>query len=204
LRTVGEVALHRDQSSDELREAIGSMLEEAERLDGLTASLLALARLESEGATLAREPVDFHELTLDVSSTLAVLAAEKEQSIETLGDGAISLPADRVLLRQALLNIVHNAIRYSSQGASIKIETKMAGSEVSISVADSGPGIPREHQAKIFERFYRIDKARSRQAGGHGLGLAIAKWSVERLGGRIEVRSSVGRGSTFCILLPLS
>jgi heavy metal sensor kinase len=201
LRAVGEVALQRDLSPDELRETIGSMLEEAERLDALTASLLTLARLESEGTTPAREHVDVTELSREVGATLALLASEKEQTIEVNGSNAVTPLADKVLLRQALLNIVHNAIRYSPRGTSIAIETASSGAEVSIAVSDQGPGIPSEHQAKIFERFYRIDKARSRQDGGHGLGLAIAKWSIERQGGRIEVHRNGSAGSTFRILL---
>jgi signal transduction histidine kinase len=106
-----------------------------------------------------------------------------------------------VLLRQALLNIVHNAIRYAPCRTSIGIEAITTGTQVIISVTDNGPGIPAEHHARIFERFYRLDKARSRQDGGHGLGLAIAKWSVERQGGRIEVASDGATGSTFRILL---
>jgi heavy metal sensor kinase len=202
LRAVGEVALQRVRTPDELRETIGSMLEEAERLNALTASLLTLARLQGEEASLARERVDVSELSREVSGTLSVLATEKEQTIEfRRGDPVVSM-ADKVLLRQALLNVIHNAIRYSPRGSSIRIETDCAANEACISVTDEGPGIPREHQARIFERFFRIDKARSRQDGGHGLGLAIAKWSIERQGGRIEVQSNGTEGSTFRILLP--
>jgi two-component system OmpR family sensor kinase len=203
LRTVGEVALQRNPTPEELRETIGSMLEEAERLDALTASLLTLARLESEGVGGTRERVDVSALSREVGTTLGVLAAEKAQTIEVNGAEGVAPMADKVLLRQALLNIVHNAIRYSPRGTSITIETRSTAAEASISVTDKGPGIPREHQAKIFERFYRIDKARSRQDGGHGLGLAIAKWSIERQGGRVEVQSNGTTGSTFRILLPV-
>lgn len=202
LRAVGEVALRRSQTPEELRETISSMLEEAERLDALTASLLTLARLESEVPALARERVDVFELSREVCATLAVLAAEKEQTIECGGSKAVAAIADKVLLRQALLNIVHNAIRYSPRGSSIRLETTRAAGAAGISISDQGPGIPKEHQEKIFERFYRVDKARSRQDGGHGLGLAIAKWSVERQGGRIEVHSDGASGSIFRILLP--
>src|SRR5439155_3059075 len=107
-------------------------------------------------------------------------------------------------LRQALMNIVHNAVRYAPPQTNIAIRTTERNSQAIIEVADQGPGIASEHQQKIFERFYRVDKSRSRSDGGHGLGLAIAKWSVEHQGGRIELESRIGRGSVFRILLPRS
>jgi signal transduction histidine kinase len=109
---------------------------------------------------------------------------------------------DRVLLRQALLNIVHNAIGNAPRGTRIAILSGTAGDDAFIAVTDEGPGIAAEHQARIFERFYRIDRARARAGGGYGLGLAIAKQAVERQSGRIEVTSST-TGTTFRILLPI-
>jgi heavy metal sensor kinase len=203
LRAVGEVALRRDQSEDALRETIGSMLEEAQRLDELIASLLTLARLESESATLAQERVEIGALMQEVSETVSVLAAEKNQELDVGIPARIKVTADRVLLRQALLNIVHNAIRHSPSNTRIAIRAARDGDHVSIAVSDQGPGIAPEHQTKIFERFYRIDKARARADGSYGLGLAIAKWSIERQGGRIEVESLGSGGSTFRILLPV-
>ena len=202
LRAVGEVALRRGQNLEASRETIGSMLEEAQRLDELIASLLTLARLESEEVVLRREPVDVAELAREVSESLSVLAVERRQTVDVHGASTIAPLADRFLLRQALLNIVHNAIRHSPEGSRITIRTAQISSAVSIAVVDEGPGIAREHQEKVFERFYRIDRARSRAEGGYGLGLAIAKWSVERLGGRIQVESDGENGSTFRILLP--
>jgi heavy metal sensor kinase len=202
LRTVGEVALRRERSTEELRDTIGSMLEEAHRLDELITSLLTLARLESENAALAREQIDLGTSVREISETVAVLAAEKNQDLDVVVPEGIAIRADRVLLRQALLNIVHNAIRHSPRDTRIRIHALRDGTRVSIAVTDQGPGIAPEHQAKIFDRFYRIDKARSREEGSYGLGLAIAKWSIERQGGRIEVESVRSGGSTFRILLP--
>jgi heavy metal sensor kinase len=203
LRAVGEVALRRDQSVDALRETIGSMLEEAQRLDALIESLLTLARLESGAPSLDREIFDVTELLCEVSESLAVLAVEKRQRIELNGHRNMTVAADRTLVRQALLNIVHNAIRNAPEETRITIGSGTTDSSAVIEVTDEGPGIAPEHQSKIFERFYRIDAARSRAGGGYGLGLAIAKWSIERQGGRIEVQSSPGAGSTFRISLPL-
>jgi heavy metal sensor kinase len=202
LRTVGEVSLRRDQDIESLRETVSSMLEEAQRLDELIASLLTLARLESDKIALRHEPVNLAGLSREVSDSVAVLAEEKRQRLEVTGDEAVAPRADRILLRQALLNIVHNAIRHSPGESRITIRTGTSATEAEIAVTDEGPGIPRQHQQRIFERFYRLDKARSRAEGGYGLGLAIARWSVERQGGRIEIESDGSHGSTFRIRLP--
>jgi len=137
----------------------------------------------------------------EVRDSILVLAQEKQQTIATLDGTAHTATADRVLLRHALLNIVDNAVRYAPPGTTITLASDLHDSEVVLTVSDRGPGIAPEHQIQIFERFYRVDKARARADGGHGLGLAIAKWAVEAQAGRIEVDSEVGRGSTFRIVL---
>ena len=115
-------------------------------------------------------------------------------------DPHLHAEADRTLLRLALVNLVHNAIQHSPPGTCIELSAAWRDGELEISVRDNGPGIPAELHGKIFERFYRIDKARSRAEGGVGLGLAIAKQAAERNGGRIEVESATGRGSDFRIV----
>jgi heavy metal sensor kinase len=203
LRAVGELAIRGDQSPAALRETILSMLEEAQRLDELIESLLTLARLESGQSSLRREALDVGDLIGEISENLSLLAAERDQTIAASTASGISVTADRVLLRQALLNIVHNAIRNAPDGTSITIRSARADGGVIIEVTDQGPGIAPEHQGRIFERFFRIDEGRSRSAGGYGLGLSIARQSVERQGGCIVVESLVGVGSTFRILLPI-
>jgi heavy metal sensor kinase len=202
LRTVGEVALRQEGDVTDLREAIGSMLEEAQRLNELIESLLELARMQSSGTVMNLQAVNIGELFAEVRESLAVLAAEKQQLLEFGAAADISVAADRVLLRQVLLNIVHNAIRYSPRSSRIEVRAKQSEAEIAIEVSDDGPGIPAEHHHKIFDRFYRIDKARSRAAGGHGLGLAIAMSSVERQHGTIELQSEPGAGSVFRIRFP--
>jgi signal transduction histidine kinase len=201
LRTVGEVALRHGDNPAALRETIGSMLEEAQRLNDLIESLLTLARMESGKVSIQPESVRLAELAAEVRDSLNVLATEKRQTLELVGDDIVTATVDRLLLRQALVNIVHNAVRYSPPQTRITIRTLRRDGLACIEVTDQGPGIASEHLPKIFERFYRVDTARSRDAGGHGLGLAIAKWSVERQGGRIEVESAVGKGSTFRLRL---
>jgi heavy metal sensor kinase len=202
LRTVGEVALRQGDNPAALRETIGSMLEEAQRLNDLIESLLTLARMESGKVSIQPESVNLTALAVEVRDSLNVLAAEKQQTLELAGNDAVAATADRLLLRQALVNIVHNAVRYSPPQTRISICILRRDTHACIEVTDQGPGIASEHLPKIFERFYRVDKARSRDEGGHGLGLAIAKWSVERQAGRIEVESSAGKGSAFRIVLP--
>lgn len=202
LRAVGEVALR--QAGDNavaLRETISSMLEEAQYLNDLIESLLTLARMEGKKISTKPELVNLAEVANEVRDNLNVVAAENYQTIELAGDEDITVVADRLLVRQALINIVHNAVRYSRAQTRIIIRTTERNAEAIIEVVDQGPGIPPEHQQKIFERFYRVDKARSRPEGGHGLGLAIAKWSIEHQGGRIELDSEYGKGSVFRIVL---
>jgi len=113
------------------------------------------------------------------------------------------ISADRLILRQAFVNIIDNAVKYSPLSATIMVFVASASGEAIVDIKDDGPGIASEHQAKIFDRFYRVDKSRSREAGGAGLGLSIVKWAVEVNGGRIELISREDQGSTFRIRLPL-
>ena len=202
IRAVGEVALvERDPRS--LRAAIGSMLEESSRMMQLIERLLLLAQADSDVISTRIVATPVREVVADVSDTLSVVAAERGQRVELHDGGDISVLADPGLLRLALVNLVQNAIRYSPAGTSIRLRTSSTGGEAVIEVADQGPGIPPEHQARIFDRFYRIDKARARSDGGAGLGLAIVKWSVERMHGAVELESTVGRGSLFRLRMPM-
>ena len=202
LRSVGEVALREDRSPDELRETIGSMLEEAQRLNDLADTLLLLARAESGRLPLDSEQLAVDDLVRDACERLEVLAAEKNQCFEIAAGTGATLRADRVLLRQALTNLLHNAIRHGPPDSRIGVATRRRGDEILIEITDQGPGIAPEHREKIFERFYRIDKARSRADGGTGLGLAIAKLFVEQHGGRIELECPAEGGCCFRIVLP--
>lgn len=201
LRSVGEAALREAKSPDDLRETIGSMLEEAQRLHDLADTLLLLARAGSGRMPLQRETFSLETFTRDTCERFEVLASEKNQRIEITTAPGISLHADPVLLRQAFTNLLHNAIRYSPSHSLIRIVTGKRGSAAFIEIIDQGPGIPEEHREKIFDRFHRIDKARSRADGGTGLGLAIAKLFVEQHGGRIELDCPSVGGSCFRMVL---
>jgi signal transduction histidine kinase len=202
LRSVGEVALREGENATALRDTIGSMLEEAQRLTDLIDSLLLLARVENGRLPPHLEPFSFPKLLEQVRESVDVLAAEKQQKIILDEKADLMVTADPLLTRQATMNILDNAIRYSPPGTNIFMRCFHRDGSVIAEIADEGPGIAPEHQQRIFERFFRIDKARSRDDGGAGLGLAISKLSIERQGGRIELESAIGKGSRFRIILP--
>jgi heavy metal sensor kinase len=199
LRAVGEVALRDGNDPVALRETIGSMLEEAQRLTDLVDALLTLARMDATQADAAREEVNIASLLEEVRDQFEILANEKHQTIIVTCPGGLTKQADRTLLRLALVNLVHNAIRHGPADSQIAITGMRSAHKIDISVTDNGPGIPREYHEKIFERLFRVDKARSRAQGGTGLGLAIAKQAVERNGGRILLEDNSPRGSVFRI-----
>lgn len=202
LQAVGEVALRRPDNPAVLREALQSMLEEAQRLTQLTEALLTLARTESGHVQTYAESLSLAEVVREVTQSVGILATDKEQELQVNGAAEVLATADRTLLRQALLNIVHNAIRYSPAKSCITLKMRRTEREAIVEVVDQGPGIDARHRVKVFDRFFRVDTGRSRGEGGYGLGLAIAKASIERCGGHIEVDSEPGRGSTFRIRLP--
>lgn len=199
LRAVGEVALRDGNDLVALRETIGSMLEEAQRLTDVVDALLTLARMDATKADAAREVVNIASLIDEVRDQFEVLANEKHQTITVSCPSDVIVQVDRRLLRLALVNLVHNAIQHAPADSQISISGTRSTRKIDISVKDNGPGIPREYQQKIFERFFRIDKSRSRAQGGAGLGLAIAKQAVQRNGGRILLEENSPRGSVFRI-----
>jgi heavy metal sensor kinase len=205
IRSVGEVGLQKRGDVSYYRDIIGSMLEEANRLTRLVDSLLTMSRADAGTIQLNRAELRLIDLARASAELLEVLADEKGQSLSVIGDESVVVTVDRLILRQALVNLVDNALKYSPVGGAVCVRVKSdAGQEAIVEVQDDGPGIAPEHQSKIFDRFYRVDKARSREAGGAGLGLAITRWAVEVNGGRIEVESDVGNGALFRVCLPLA
>jgi heavy metal sensor kinase len=202
IRGIGEAGLAETRTPAEYKEAMGSMLEEVDRLTNLVDSLLRLSHGDAGNVHLTRERLDLGELTGEVVASLAVLAEERRQHISTHAAAGVSVMADRLVLREAITNVIDNAIKYSPLAASIAVAVRSDGTKAIIEVADQGAGIPAEHRERIFDRFFRVDTARSRDAGGTGLGLAIAKWAVEINGGSIRVDSAPSGGSVFRISLP--
>jgi signal transduction histidine kinase len=201
IRSVGEVGLREPRDPREYRAIIGSMLEEADRLSGLVDRLLTLSRAESGHAKLTIDVVDLKELAEDVVNYLEVLAEEKGQTLTVEAVGRPRGWADREVLRQSLVNLVDNAIKYTPAGGRIRIVVADTAAGPSVAVSDSGPGVAADLRERIFDRYDRGAESRS-NTGGSGLGLAIAKWAVEVNGGRLRLEHTSGTGSTFRITLP--
>ena len=203
LRSVGEVALQGDKSNEQYREVIGTMLEEVDRLSRLADELLTIARAEGGQTHYSFEPLDLGRLATDVAEQLEVLAEERDQRLVVRASEGVIAEADRLALRQALMNLIDNAIKYSPAGGEVSVVVRRADATAVIEVSDQGPGIPNEHRERIFERFYRIDPGRSREMGGTGLGLSLVKLTAEGHGAKVEVDDAPGGGSTFRMTIPL-
>jgi heavy metal sensor kinase len=204
VRGIGEAAVAERRSPAEYEEAIGSMLEEIDRMSTLVDTLLRLSHGDAGTIRLSREAIDLDQLARDVSASLGILAEERNQKVIVDATTQVTVKADRLVLREAVTNVLDNAIKYGPNGSTVTMRVDRVGDEGLLAIADEGPGVPAEHRDRIFNRFFRIDEARSRERGGAGLGLAIAKWAVEIHGGRITVHEPRGGGSEFRIHLPLA
>lgn len=201
IRAGGQAALTGASTVENLREALSSMLEDADQLSRLLDTMLLIARADAGTMQLQREQVELITLVADVAADCDVLACEKQQRLLVEGDEGVAL-VDPILFRIAVANILHNAIRYAPVATDVRVRTRRANGSWWVDVTDVGPGIAPEHHARLFDRFYRVDVGRSPTMGGAGLGLAMARWSVEAHDGHIEVHSQPGAGSTFRIILP--
>ncbi len=181
---------------------LGSILEECDRLTRLTDQLLTLSREDAGTARPAAAPVDLANLLTGVVETMRPLAEVKGLHIHALENGPLAIHGDEARLRQVFYNILDNAIKYTSAGGRIDIGLVHQHQEAVITIRDTGIGIPPEHLARVFDRFYRVDKARSREQGGTGLGLSIARSIVAAHRGQIEIVSTPGQGTSCIISLP--
>ncbi len=202
IRSVGEVGLRGPRDESAYCSVIESMLEEVDRLSTLVGRLLALSRAETGQSRLIVESVDLVQLCHGVANDLGVLAEESSQRILVESSGNVRANVDRAILRQALVNLVDNAIRYSGSGATIRIRVAATGEVPTIDVIDSGPGIKPELRERIFDRFVRLDRSDTQAHAGTGLGLAIARSAVQVQGGRLTLEPTTALGCTFRIRLP--
>jgi signal transduction histidine kinase len=205
IRTTAEVAvLNRDRPAREYLEALDDILEESERTSQVVDSLMLLARADSGRESLELVPVDARAVVRSAAEQGERLA--RNQGVEfrvKLPEDATSIRADPDALRRALLILMDNAVKYTASGGSVEVSLARSHGVAVASVSDSGIGIATPDLAHIFDRFWRADRARSREQGGAGLGLSIAKWIVDMHAGTISVQSEPGRGSVFEIRVPI-
>jgi heavy metal sensor kinase len=199
IRSVGEVGLRGHRTETSYRGIIGSMLEEVDRLSQLVDRLLTLSRAGTHQPPFALDTVDIASLTEDVASHLGVLAEEKGQTITIEKIASPRVRADRLVLRQALINLVDNAIKFTPPSGRVRLRVSETPSLAVVDVIDSGPGVPPHAREHIFDRFYRIDGS---EVVGTGLGLSLAKGGVEAIGGRLTLEQTGPEGSTFRIAIP--
>lgn len=198
-----EVALRAQRRPEEYREVIASSLEEVERMSTMVEELLLLSKAEDGAFRLNISTVSLHALLDTIYNNATALARGKGVDITIQNDEEVYVNGDEMRLRQLFLNLVDNAIKYTPPMGKVSIVVTQNSAYAHVSVTDTGIGIAKEDQEKIFERFFRVDKSRSREIGGTGLGLAICKKIVDGHNGYITVESETGKGSTFSVDLPV-
>jgi two-component system OmpR family sensor kinase len=176
---------------------------EIDRLNLIISDLLTLVSMDTKAMRLRLETFKLSDAVQEVVQRLSVVAGQKHQEIKVQLSDACEMHADRAKLTQVTYNLLDNAIKYTPQGGLIRVRLIRSGRNAILTVADNGSGIPKEDQAHIFDRFYRVDKARSRDTGGTGLGLSIVHQFVLMHGGNVAVDSKEGSGSTFTVELPM-
>jgi heavy metal sensor kinase len=201
LELEGMVQTHALSAS--LEDQIGSALEETHRMSRIVESLLTISRLDAGEANLDRARLDLGDLTNSTAHEMNVLAQEKALSLRSSAVGTVYIEGDRTRLQQVVANLIDNAIKYTQEGGTVEVKVQREAGKAILEVSDNGVGIPTTAIPHVFERFYRVDKARSRASGGAGLGLSIVKAICTAHGGEISVRSEEGRGSRFRVELPL-
>jgi heavy metal sensor kinase len=208
LRTEADVTLSRPTRTEaEYRDSVAVMRDSARRLGRIVDDLFLLARADAGHVPLRRAPLYLEEVVDEAARAVRAIAQERGVTIDVSQLEDSPFVGDADLLGRLLLNLLDNAIKHTPNGGKVTLSLQRVGREYHISVADTGAGIPTDAQSQIFDRFYRIDKARSREAAdetsGAGLGLAIARWIAEAHNGRLELARSDARGSEFLVSLPI-
>jgi heavy metal sensor kinase len=203
LKGEAQVALRREREAAEYRESLEVILEETSHMARLVEDMFTLARADAGDVGVDLRPVDLDDLVADCCRATRALAKQKGIDLaaepEAIGVEAVG---DEALLRRAVVNLLDNAIKYTGPGGRVRARVALEDGWARVEVSDTGIGICEADRERIFERFYRADKARSRTEGGAGLGLSIVRWVVAAHGGRLDVRSEPGHGSAFSVLLP--
>lgn len=199
-----DVALSQKRSPDEYQESLGVIKDEARRLSLLVDDMLDLARADAGAQQLQRAEFYLNDLVDECCRSARALAAPRRISLLAESTPDLIYFGDEELLRRMLMNLLNNAVKYTPESGEVKVSLKNDDRQVTIAITDTGIGIPPEVSERIFDRFFRVDKARSRAESGTGLGLPIARWIAEAHGGSIAVQSEPGRGSVFTASLPMT
>jgi len=207
-----EVALRKERKPDEYEQTLRSNLEEINRMSQIVNDLLVLSKADTGELRLNKQDLDLAEVLNEVVAQLNLMIQSKNLRMETSNPPeGMHILGDPLRMRELFINLIENGIKYTEEGGTIRVTlTKdmsdpggKNGGYARIVVSDTGMGIAQGDQSKIFDRFFRLDKARSRDQGGSGLGLSISKWIVEAHQGKIEVESEIGKGSSFIVRIPL-
>jgi heavy metal sensor kinase len=202
IRSVGEVGLQESRTVEDHREVIGSMLEEVDRLSRVVGTLLTLSRWESGHVVALAAPMDMAGMASHVVSQLSVLADERNVELLVTARTPLQVLGDDTMIRQALINVIDNAIKFTPSGSRVTISSVSTPDEHHLIVDDQGPGIPEDQRHRVIERFYRLDRDRDSGPEGTGLGLAIVQWAVTANRGRLELTSNLDGGARVTIVLP--
>jgi len=202
MRGEAEVLLSKERTAKEYQEGLTHFIERFDSLNRMINDLILLSKSDSSQVELKIVPLRLDLLIKDLCHFFQVLAEQNRIGLEMDIPEEVTVLGDKVRLQQLFTNLIDNAIKFTAQG-SIRVSVEKNEKTVLAKIKDTGIGIPGEEQGKIFKRFYRVDKSRSRETGGVGLGLSIAEWIVHLHNGRIDVQSQLGQGSTFTVTLPL-
>jgi two-component system, OmpR family, sensor kinase len=202
---IGELqnALQKDLSTKEYQEVISNSIDEIFIMSKIIEDLLTLYKADSDQINLLINEINLNEMMSEIYEDSQIISMKKKITVSMELKDNIKINGDKIRLRQLFLNLIENAVKYSPEMGEIKILLKKEDQNAVISIMDSGIGIPEDVGDKIFDRFYRVDKARTRIEGGTGLGLSISKWIAESHGGKLEYKSKVDKGSSFNVYLPL-
>lgn len=199
-----ESIIYQPDMDQEMRtEFLTDINKEIDRLNMVIGDLLTLVSMDSKTMRLNRSTFSFAQLVSDTAKRLNLVLEKRDQELKLQLSDRCEMYADSAKLTQVIYNLLENASKYTQEGGTIRVRLIRSGRDAVLTVSDNGPGIPKEDQAHIFDRFYRVDKARSRETGGTGLGLSIVHQMVIMHGGTVSVDSEEGNGTTFTVELPI-
>jgi heavy metal sensor kinase len=203
LRGEAELLLSKQRTTEDYQEGLAHFIERFDHLNRMVNDLILLSKSDSSQVELNLIPLRLDLLVQDVASLFQVLAEQKNIVLKIDSRQETTVMGDKIRLQQLFTNLIDNAVKFTPDGGSIRICAERDRGFAKVEVVDTGMGIPKEEQENIFKRFYRVDKSRSKEIGGVGLGLSIAEWIVHAHHGKIEVKSELNQGSTFTVYLPL-